>query len=124
MSDNRYYVNFWYFGMTDNFNQLPYFEYTILADNKINYHNSWVTDIYILIKIMNETFNTLKTQGYHLKHNFGHGKKNLSINFFLLNLLAFFLHQILELTDILYKKCRATFSSRKEYWNNLRGKII
>jgi len=47
MSDNRYYVNFWYFGMTDNFNQLPYFEYTILADNKINYHNSWVTDIHI-----------------------------------------------------------------------------
>jgi len=120
-------------GYKDTF-WVNYFEYTILSDNKINYHNSWVTDIHIdrgnikqLVrggrsrwKIENETFNTLKNQGYHLEHNFGHGKKNLSINFFLLNLLAFFMHQILELTDILYKKCRAIFSSRKEYWNNLR----
>jgi hypothetical protein len=29
-------------------------------------------------KIENETFNTLKNQGYQLDHNFGHGKKNLS----------------------------------------------
>ena len=54
------------------------------------------------------------------EHNFGHGKKNLSMMFFLLNLLAFFTHQILELTDVLYQKCRATFSSRREYWNQLR----
>ena len=32
-------------------------------------------------KIENETFNTLKNQGYHLEHNFGHGKKHLSNNF-------------------------------------------
>ena len=111
-----------------------YFEYKIIGNKKNNYHNSWITDIPIhrdnieqLVKggrarwkIENETFNTLKNQGYHLEHNFGHGKKNLSINFFLLNLLAFFVHQILELTDILYQKCRAKFSSRKEYWNHLR----
>ena len=104
-------------GYKDTF-WVNYFEYTILAGNKINYHNSWVTDIHIdrgnikqLVRggrsrwtIENETFNTLKNQGYHLEHNFGHGKKNLSINFFLLNLLAFFMHQILELTDILYIK--------------------
>jgi len=111
-----------------------YFEYKIIGEEKINYHNSWITDISLsrdniehLVrggrsrwKIENETFNTLKNQGYHLEHNFGHGKKNLSINFFLLNLLAFFVHQILELTDLLYQKCRAKFSSRKEYWNHLR----
>jgi hypothetical protein len=29
-------------------------------------------------KIENETFNTLKNQGYQFEHNFGHGKQNLS----------------------------------------------
>ncbi len=26
---------------------------------------------------MNETFNTLKTGGYNLEHNYGHGQQNL-----------------------------------------------
>jgi hypothetical protein len=52
-------------------------------------HFSWVTDLHVteenVSKIMrggrarwrieNETFNTLKNQGYHFEHNFGHGKK-------------------------------------------------
>lgn len=111
-----------------------YFEYSLIVKGKITYHNSWVTGIDVdrgnvkqLVKggrarwkIENEGFNTLKNQGYHLEHNFGHGKKNLSMNFFLLNLLAFFMHQIFELTDLLYQKCRAKFSSRLEYWNQLR----
>jgi len=66
-------------------------------------------------KIENETFNTLKNQGYHIEHNYGHGKNNLSMTFFILNLLAFFTHQILELTDLLYQKCSSDFSSRKEF---------
>lgn len=74
-------------------------------------------------KIENEKFNTLKNQGYHAEHNYGHGKKNLSFNFFILILLAFFMHQIFELTNPLYQKCRGTFSSRKEYWNQLRCTI-
>jgi len=40
-------------------------------------------------KIENETFNTLKNQGYEFEHNFGHGKKNLSHVFAMLMLLAF-----------------------------------
>ena len=48
------------------------------------------------------------------------GKKHLSMNFFLLNILAFFMHQIFEVTDLLYQTCRAKFSSRKEFWNQLR----
>jgi hypothetical protein len=71
-------------------------------------------------KIENETFNTLKNQGYHIEHNFGHGSQHLSLNFFVLNLLAFFIHQILELCDLNYQYCRSRFSSRQEYWNNLR----
>ena len=72
-------------------------------------------------KIENECFNTLKNQGYHIDHNFGHGKKNLSEAFFLLNLLAFFLHQIFELSDTLYKSARSTFSAKVEFWNTIRA---
>jgi hypothetical protein len=120
-----------------NADHVSFFEYWLTVDQKSTYHNSWVTDqtvskqnIVELVKagrarwkIENETFNTLKNQGYHLEHNFGHGQQNLSNNFFVLNLLAFFLHQILELCDPGYQYCRSKFSSRKEYWNNLRAAI-
>jgi hypothetical protein len=98
-------------------------------------HFSWVSDIEVsgqnvieLVrgararwKIENEGFNTLKNHGYHLEHNFGHGKKYLSEAFFVLNLLAFFMHQIFELVDGLYQLARGTFSSRREYWNAIRS---
>lgn len=114
-----------------------YFEYTIMNGDKRNYHCSWVTDMKVsehniknLVKggrakwkIENEAFNTLKNQGYHMEHNFGHGENNLSYNLLLLNFLAFFIHQILELTDKLYQACRATCSAKKEYWNVLRSGI-
>ena len=117
---------------------INFLEYTMIRnDGKATYHSSWVTDIEInesnvvrLVrigrarwKIENEGFNTLKNQGYHLEHNFGHGKKNLSYIFFLLNVLAFFAHQILELTDLKYQKCRAKAGSRVEFWNRLRYAI-
>jgi hypothetical protein len=113
-----------------------YLEYSILKeDGTPSYHNSWVTDLPLNLdtvewitrggrarwKIENESFNTLKNQGYHLEHNFGHGSKFLSETFFLLNLLAFFFHQIFDLTDELYRQARARFSARKEYWNAIRA---
>ena len=121
----------------DNIENYFFKERNISSDGKTKFHCSWVTDITIdkdnikkLViggrtrwKIENENFNTLKNQGYHIEHNFGHGKKNASYNFLLLNLLAFFMHQIFELTDLLYQKCRNTFSARKEYWNQLRCTI-
>lgn len=119
---------------TRDADHINFFEYWLTVGQKATYHNSWVTDqpitrenIVELVKagrarwkIENETFNTLKNQGYHLEHNFGHGQQYLSNNFFVLNLLAFFIHQILELCDTGYQYCRSKFSSRKEYWNNLR----
>ena len=60
------------------------------------------------------------SEGYHLEHNFGHGRNHLSLIFFLLNLLAFYMHQIFELSDLHYQRCRSKFTSRKEYWNQLR----
>jgi len=44
-------------------------------------------------KIENETFNTLKNQGYNLGHNYGLGKKNLSAVFTILMMLAFLIDQ-------------------------------
>ena len=113
-----------------------FLEYRIIhKDGTPGYHNSWVTDLTLTAdtmawitrggrarwKIENESFNTLKNQGYHLEHNFGHGSHYLSEALFLLNLLAFFFHQIFELTDELYQKARARFSARREYWNAIRA---
>lgn len=50
-------------------------------------------------KIENEGINVLKTKGYHVEHNFGHGKQHLSQVMLVLNLLAFLLHTALELVD-------------------------
>ena len=42
----------------------------------------------------------------------------------MLNLLAFYVHQILEFSDRLYQAVRYTkFTSRKEYFNQLRCTI-
>jgi len=50
-------------------------------------------------KIENEHNNVLKTTGYHVEHNFGHGKKYLSAFLLSLNLLAFLFHTVLEWSD-------------------------
>ncbi|MCU7940831.1 MAG: hypothetical protein KZQ68_16240 [gamma proteobacterium symbiont of Bathyaustriella thionipta] len=94
--------------------EVNFFEYTKSnANGKIIYRNSWVTDMKLSAqnimqmalagrcrwKIENECFNTLKNQGYYIEHNYGHGKQYLSYNMYLLTLLAFYFHQIFELTD-------------------------
>lgn len=121
---------------TKDADQVNFFQYKIISkEGKTTYTNSWVTDLPVdehnvvtLVKggrarwkIENEAFNTLKNQGYHIEHNFGHGQQNLSINFLILNLLAFYIHQILDLTDSLYQTVRyEKFTSRLEFWNQLR----
>lgn len=112
--------------------------YTITdSSSKIKYQNIWVTDIEIhkenvktLVlggrcrwKSENEGFNVLKNHGYELEHNYGHGDQNLCFNFYLLTLLAFFMHQLSELTCYLYKAARKKFSSKKHMWETLRSYI-
>lgn len=101
------------------------------------YRNSWVTDLDISeenVKTLvragrcrwkneNECFNVMKNQGYCMEHNYGHGQKNLAFNFYLLTLLAFFFHQIFELTDRQYQACREKFGSKKHLWEKLRAWI-
>ena len=77
-------------------------------------HFCWITDltltkanVFQIIrggrarwKIENETFNTLKNQGYHFEHNYGHGEQNLSVVFAMLMMLAFLVDQTQQLVHI------------------------
>ena len=72
-------------------------------------------------KIENETFNTLKNQGYHLEHNYGHGQKYLSSVFSLLMMLAFLIDQVQEHSCAYFKAARHCFHSRRLLWEQIRG---
>jgi len=103
------------------------------AGGELRYHNSWITDLDVTAenvavvvtsgrtrwKIENEHFNVHKNHGYELTHNYGHGQHTLSMVFYLLNLLAYVAHVIVELGDRLYQRCRAQ-ESRRELWAALR----
>ena len=47
--------------------------------------------------IENRTFNTLKNQGYHFEHNYGHGHQHLSVVREMLMMLAFLVDQMQQL---------------------------
>jgi hypothetical protein len=72
-------------------------------------------------KIENEHNNTLKTKGYHLEHNYGHGKQNLSELLFCLILIAFSFHTVLELYDHRYRLIRQTLPTRKTFFDHIRA---
>lgn len=72
-------------------------------------------------KIENENNNTLKTKGYHLEHNFGHGRKNLSALLMTFNLLAFLFHTVLDLIDKRYQLIRRTLPTRKTFFQDVRA---
>jgi hypothetical protein len=72
-------------------------------------------------KIENENNNVLKNRGYHLEHNFGHGKKHLSSLLLTMNLLAFGLHTLLELTDESYRLIRAAVGARRKFFAHLEA---
>ncbi len=108
---------------------------TRLPDGKIVYKNSFVTNFTISKnnvksivadgrarwKIENENNNVLKTKGYHLEHNFGHGKKHLSSLLLTLNLLAFLFHTTLEMMDEKYKQIRDDLPTRKTFFDDVRA---
>jgi len=72
-------------------------------------------------KIENENNNVLKTKGYHLEHNFGHGEQYLASFLLTLNLLAFLFHTVLSLVDEKYLLLRQTLSARKTFFNDIRA---
>jgi hypothetical protein len=102
---------------------------------KVTYHNAWVTNLKItdanvagLVaagrarwKIENENHHALKTKGYHLEHNFGHGRQHLSALLAAMNLLAFLDHTFLSLADERYRLIRATLPTRQTFFDDLRA---
>ena len=72
-------------------------------------------------KIENETFNTLKNQGYQFAHNFGHGNHNLSVVFAMLMMLAFLVDQTQQLCCPLFRATWQRFGSKRMLWDNLRS---
>ena len=98
-------------------------------------HFSWITDlrvnkryVYTLMrggrarwKIENETFNTLKNQGYNFEHNYGHGMKNLSVVFATVMMLAFLVDQTQQLCCALFQAVWAKLGSKRLLWERMRA---
>jgi hypothetical protein len=114
--------------------QVNFIEYWEHSAGKVQ-HFSWVTDlrvnkrnVYRLMrggrarwKIENETFNTLKNQGYHFEHNYGHGTKHLSVVFAMLMTLAFLVDQTQQLCCALFQAVWAKLGSKRMLWERMRA---
>jgi hypothetical protein len=112
-------------------NLLEYWE--ISPDGKVQYF-SWVTDLELTEesvwfvmrggrarwKIENETFNTLKNQGYHFEHNFGHGEEHLATVLALLMMLAFLVDQVQQLCSPLFAAVLEKFGTKRLLWDRMR----
>lgn len=72
-------------------------------------------------KIENENHNTLKTKGYHLEHNYGHGKQHLSAVLLTLNLLAFLFHTVLGWVAPQYHLVRQALAARQTFFQDLQA---
>ena len=102
---------------------------------KVIYHNTWITDFtltkenaYIIMrggrarwKIENETFNTLKNQGYNFGHNYGLGEKYLAAVFTMLMMLAFLVDQIQQLCCALFRSVWKKLGSKSSLWESIRS---
>lgn len=101
-------------------------------------HFSWITDIPVTQdnvyplskggrarwKIENETFNTLKNQGYHFEHNFGHGHRHLSHVFGMLMFLAFLVDQVQQRSCGLFQGALEKSKRKIMFWSRLRSLFL
>ncbi len=72
-------------------------------------------------KIENETFNTLKNQGYHFEHNYGHGQQHLATVLAVLMLVAFLVDQIQQRCGALFRQLRKGLGTKAKLWDSLRS---
>jgi hypothetical protein len=72
-------------------------------------------------KIENETFNTLKNQGYNLEHNYGHGEQNLSVVLALVMMLAFLVDQTQQLCCPLFQAAWSKMKTKCHLWEEIRN---
>lgn len=63
----------------------------------------------------------LKTQGYQVAHNFGHGKQYLAAVMLSLTLLAFLCHTVLEWSDAKYALLRRVLARCQTFFNDIRA---
>ena len=101
-------------------------------------HFSWITNLLVTQEnvnsfaragrarwhIENETFNTLKNQGYQFEHNFGHGYKNLSHVFGLLMFLAFLIDQVQQRCCGLFQEALEKAKRKTRFWEKLRMYVL
>ena len=114
--------------------KVNWFEIEILnTSGEVTYRNSFITELALGYnnvaelaacgrarwKIENETFNVLKTKGYHIEHNFGHGKQHLASILVTLNLLAFGFHTTCDIADELWRSARDKIGPRRPFFNHL-----
>jgi hypothetical protein len=113
-------------------NVLEYWE--VHPDRTVQYF-SWITDftlnadnVWAIMrggrarwKIENETFNTLKNQGYNLEHNYGHGDQNLSVVLALLMMLAFLVDQVQQLCCPLFQAAWHKMKTKCHLWDEIRN---
>jgi hypothetical protein len=111
-----------------------FIEYWEVARKKTR-HFTWITDFIITTenaypimrggrarwKIENETFNTLKNQGYQFEHNFGHGHQHLSTVFAMLMMLAFAVDQAQQLACQLFQAAWDKLGSKRALWEKIRA---
>ena len=102
-------------------------------DQKLTYRNTFITSLDInhdnvevladcgrsRWKIENESFNLLKNNGYHMEHNFGHGKHGLTNVLLTLNLIAFAFHTACDVLCDLWQQARARISRRHRFFVTL-----
>ena len=114
--------------------RVNFIEYWEVSPDKVQ-HFSWVTDfrvnkanVYKLMrggrarwKIENETFNTLKNQGYNFDHNYGHGEQNLSVVLAVLMMLAFLVDQTQQLCCALFRAVWEKLGSKRLLWERMRA---
>ena len=111
-----------------------FIEYWEVTPNNV-IHFSWITDFTVTKgnayqimrggrarwKIENETFNTLKNQGYHFEHNYGLGNKYLSLVFAMLMMLAFLIDQTQQLSCMLFRAVWIKLRSKRALWEAMRS---
>lgn len=115
--------------------EVNFLEYWEVRKDGKELHFTWVTDLALSSttvnmvmrggrarwKIENETFNTLKNQGYHYEHNFGHGKKNLHTVFAYLMFLAFLIDQIQQSCCEFFNRALTKMKRKKNLWETMRN---
>jgi hypothetical protein len=97
--------------------------WTWITDLTVTPHNVWriMRAARARWKIENETFNTLKNQGYCYEHNYGHGEQHLSVVFALLMMLAFLVDQVQQLCNPLFQGALERLGSKRLLWERQRS---